>query len=157
MGGRGSGGWNASGRATLEDTLHLNATDLQHQGCLLSGAKGRLEWLAPEGASTVASLESIPSGLELAFNPPPDLVAVSQHLSIDWVPCPLGGQRPYFLCPDCGRRVVNLYLSSRFRCRTCTGLTYQSQRERAHACQAALKSGPASASKSGPGPRSQAV
>lgn len=45
-------------------------------------------------------------------------------------PVHLGGSRPWFLCPECGRRCGVLYLNgSSFGCRTCLNLRYTSQRE----------------------------
>jgi hypothetical protein len=42
--------------------------------------------------------------------------------------CYFGGQRTWFRCPVCGRRACKLYVqNSRFICRTCCGLPYQSQ------------------------------
>ena len=39
-----------------------------------------------------------------------------------------GGDRPFLICPGCGRRVRFLYLSlGRFRCRSCARLNYRSQ------------------------------
>ena len=40
----------------------------------------------------------------------------------------LGGERVWFLCPSCERRVAILY-GGPFRCRTCWGISYQSQRD----------------------------
>lgn len=41
-----------------------------------------------------------------------------------------GGQRTFFLCPECGERVRYLYLSeSRLRCRKCAQLNYKSQQQ----------------------------
>jgi len=50
---------------------------------------------------------------------------------LDWTPCHLGGQRPWFRCParGCGRRVALLYGGGIFACRHCHQLAYQSQRE----------------------------
>ena len=48
---------------------------------------------------------------------------------LDWTACNLGGKRPWFLCPGCGRRVAILYVGTLFQCRQCLNLTYQSQRE----------------------------
>lgn len=28
--------------------------------------------------------------------------------AIEWTPCHLGGERPWFLCPSCGRRMAKL-------------------------------------------------
>lgn len=50
---------------------------------------------------------------------------------LDWTPCNLGGQRPWFRCParGCGRRVAILYGGGIFACRLCYRLAYPSQRE----------------------------
>ena len=52
---------------------------------------------------------------------------------LDWTPCNLGGQRPWFRCParGCGRRVAILYGGAIFACRHCYRLAYPSQRETA--------------------------
>lgn len=43
-------------------------------------------------------------------------------------PCPFGGSRPWFLCPECGRRALVLYLlGHRLVCRRCGGVLYRSQ------------------------------
>lgn len=50
---------------------------------------------------------------------------------LDWTPCNLGGQRPWFRCParGCRRRVAILYGGGIFACRRCYRLAYPSQRE----------------------------
>lgn len=40
-----------------------------------------------------------------------------------------GGQRTWFSCPNCQRRVARLYGGKYFRCRDCYGLAYTSQRQ----------------------------
>jgi hypothetical protein len=64
-----------------------------------------------------------------------------QHVGITWTACRFGGFRPWFECPDCGRRVVKLYREyrsvgefsewrlGRAFCRHCLRLVYRSQRE----------------------------
>lgn len=43
-------------------------------------------------------------------------------------PCPYGGDRPWFHCPRCGRRVVVLFLrSGNFMCGRCGRVVYASQ------------------------------
>lgn len=50
---------------------------------------------------------------------------------LDWTPCNIGGQRPWFRCParGCGRRAAILYGGGIFACRHCYRLAYPSQRE----------------------------
>jgi hypothetical protein len=55
---------------------------------------------------------------------------VTQVLFFDYTPCNYGGRRTWFLCPQCGRRVLILYgAGKRFLCRHCYGLTYSCQQE----------------------------
>ncbi len=51
--------------------------------------------------------------------------------SLEWTPCNLGGERPWFVCPHegCSRRVAILYGQGQPLCRRCRELAYESQRE----------------------------
>jgi hypothetical protein len=53
-------------------------------------------------------------------------------VALEWTACHLGGQRPWFLCPCCGRRVAVLYGGSVYACRHCHNLAYTCQREAVH-------------------------
>ncbi|MDF1817394.1 MAG: hypothetical protein P1U54_02020 [Immundisolibacteraceae bacterium] len=55
----------------------------------------------------------------------------SYPVYLDWTPCHLGGERPWFRCParGCGRRVAILYGGGIFACRHCYQLAYPSQRK----------------------------
>lgn len=48
-------------------------------------------------------------------------------VTIAWTSCHLGGERPWLLCPSCGRRAAKLYSGSVFACRHCMRLNYPSQ------------------------------
>jgi hypothetical protein len=49
-------------------------------------------------------------------------------IQLDYTSCHLGGQRPWWLCPGCARRVAILYRRcNRFNCRHCHGLAYSSR------------------------------
>ena len=52
-----------------------------------------------------------------------------QTIKMAWVPCHLGGERPYIFCPGCGHRGELLYSDNKgpFRCRTCHDLSYESR------------------------------
>jgi hypothetical protein len=57
---------------------------------------------------------------------------IAQGIQLTWMPCRLGGRRPWFVCPvtSCARRCAKLYLGRGFfACRECHGLAYASQRE----------------------------
>lgn len=49
------------------------------------------------------------------------------QVDLDWTPCHFGGRRPWFRCPECGRRAGRLYGGGRFVCRKCAGFRYESQ------------------------------
>ena len=53
-------------------------------------------------------------------------------VQIERTDCNLGGQRVWFWCPGCGRRVAVLYGWEVFSCRHCRNLAYASQRETAN-------------------------
>lgn len=62
-----------------------------------------------------------------SINIPPDRLELSR------VANHYGGERTYFLCPDCGRRVRFLYRphgQGLFQCRHCWSLNYPTQQER---------------------------
>jgi len=52
-----------------------------------------------------------------------------ERVEISQTPCFLGGARPYFLCPECDRRVAILYNHRYWACRNCHGLAYASENE----------------------------
>jgi len=56
--------------------------------------------------------------------------SVQQTIWFDRTPCPYGGTRKWFLCPNCDRRVGLLYGADvQFLCRHCYRLPYASQGE----------------------------
>lgn len=71
-----------------------------------------------------------------SINEPPDRVGLSR------VANHYGGDRAYFLCPECGRRVRFLYrppAGDTFRCRRCWSLNYPSQQMRSREASAYLR------------------
>ena len=54
--------------------------------------------------------------------------SVHQRVSLTWQALHLGGHRPWFSCPVCGRRTAIVYAgrgASRFACRKCYNLAYR--------------------------------
>ena len=55
---------------------------------------------------------------------------INDRLSLIYKPCNFGGERPWFQCPRCTRKVAMLYLrGGRFACRRCQRVSYRSQAE----------------------------
>jgi len=53
-----------------------------------------------------------------------------QRVALDSTPCNFGGERPWFRCPECGRRAAILYGDKRFLCRLCHDLAWPVAREK---------------------------
>lgn len=54
----------------------------------------------------------------------------NERIVFDWTACNYGGNRQWFKCPHCSKRVGVLYgLDSGFLCRHCYDLSYSSQSE----------------------------
>jgi hypothetical protein len=54
---------------------------------------------------------------------------IEDPIVIEYSPCHKGGNRPWFICPDCEERKTILFRGRHFRCRKCLGLTYASLHE----------------------------
>lgn len=51
-------------------------------------------------------------------------VSLNERVNLLTTPCNYGGERYWFQCPRCSKRVGVLYLNNQFSCRTCQSLTY---------------------------------
>lgn len=116
---------------TPDDYRRLSMTSLKRDGCLTIGR--RFDWIWSRQGQNVASIQITVEDrctLRLAYQTSRQGADPVQHnytVAIDWTPCHLGGDRPWFRCPDCGKRVLHLYGGARFVCRHCLRLNYQSQ------------------------------
>jgi hypothetical protein len=78
----------------------------------------------------VRELRGIQPGNRLIVNYMSRGQQLVQEVFFDWSDCNFGGQRPWFLCGDCGRRVAVIYAKGKdFACRHCKSLTYRSCQE----------------------------
>lgn len=128
MGGLGSGR-PYEGRPRVGVTRQVKVGDLAKMGALTEGWKARLSW----GDATCEDMrgEYAEDTLRLSWKVETEdkdgHYVVSIPIRISWSPCNYGGQRPWLLCPYCGRRVSALHLSSNARqlaCRHCFRMTY---------------------------------
>lgn len=56
--------------------------------------------------------------------------SLKQRIDVEWTPCHFGGQRCWFTCPTCGRRLGTLYfVANSWVCRRCGRVKYSSQQE----------------------------
>lgn len=135
MGGMGSGRrWHYNTNDTTDDYRAIDVRRWQRDGLLTPGHVFGWQW--SRNGEVVASIQV---RVETDY-----LYLIYRHRSgstewtdqnypvrLDWTPCNLGGQRPWFRCPahGCRRRVAILYGGGIFACRNCYKLAYPSQRE----------------------------
>jgi len=126
MGGRGSGakGW----KPKSEQSCKIDIRHMNKNGMLRAGVSSRWGWSCADNSLGEARITSL--GSKLIIQQKNKLQASVQHISLTWTPCNYGGQRPWFLCPMCKRRVAILYLTAEsFSCNRCSNITYYSRCE----------------------------
>ena len=134
MGGPGSGTWYRWDRKTTTEEVHrVDIRYLRRRGFLRPGFGGSLSWsrggeqtgwirFKVEQDAVVLLYRHCAYGTEWR--------SVEERVWFDRTPCHFGGERLWFLCPHCGRRVAVLYGAGiRFLCRHCYDLPYASQNE----------------------------
>jgi len=132
MGSMGSGGHNSKGHGVTSNGLSLDVNLMLRRGVLKPGWAG--EWSWKRGDEPAGNILVVTGENKLALSyrsktgdgPWQD---IKQTVGISWSPCRYGGQRPFLICPGCGRTVLKLYIKGQAQCRKCHGLTYASQRE----------------------------
>ena len=131
MGGYGSGRYSYTGRATTDNMLALDIRRMYRGGWLTPGHRFNWKWSRYGERIADIGITVADYYLTLDYNARQGGEQVPQcyPVSLTWTACHLGGQRPWFLCPRCGRRVAVLYGGMIFACRHCQRLVYASQRE----------------------------
>ena len=128
------GRWSYSHRTTTESKLAISISGL-NQSNMLEPGRYDLQWKT-NGEKiaavrlTVTSYRTILVSYRLTGCHDSLFQDVSIPVSLTSTPCYLGGERIWFLCPDCNRRVGVLYVDGhQVSCRHCLRLTYSCQRE----------------------------
>ncbi len=125
-------------KATADASCRLEMSYLRKRGMLTGEEKPeKIVWTSSmRGATT-----TIIFGVYLTDNPFVILMYTvtdrdgnetdyNDKVSLVTTPCNFGGERYWFGCPSCGRRVGVLYLAPGdvyFRCRNCNNLSYHSR------------------------------
>lgn len=137
MGGYGSGGWNDTGRPVESDAMDLDVNAARRGGCFAQGYTGSWRWRWSHGRECSVGVwgRGEDRGVTLAYTVTPnnggEPYQVREDVGLEWTPCRFGGERPWWLCPGCSRRVIKLYgCAGRYRCRHCHRLSYRTQREK---------------------------
>lgn len=112
----------------------LDVRDLHRRGMLEPGLSYGWQWLRDGRVLASVGIATDQDRLTLNYSHHPhggEPVKHAYPVGLERTPCGYGGSRPWFACPDCGRRVALIYLGrhGRFACRHCLRLNYKCQRE----------------------------
>ena len=134
MGGFGSGRYlGMTAKRTTGEYFSIDVRRWKREGFLEPHRTFGWQWHTQDGRSAASIMvHTLPDQVILSYRyrrPGEEWREESYPILLDWTECHLGGKRPWFLCPGCGRRVALLYVDSLFQCRQCLRLAYQSQRE----------------------------
>ena len=132
MGGAGSGTWfRWDTKRKTEDNRAINILRWNKKGLLRPGISWETQWYEDGKKDGSIRARAIVDAVILNYRvrrEGDEWKDVEQEIPLGRTPCHYGGSRPWFLCPDCKRRVVKLYGAERlFLCRYCYQLTYESQ------------------------------
>jgi len=117
-------------KAATEDYRTLDVRTLQRTGVLTPGWRGGWQWSRNGETSASIGLETESRDsvrLRYQVKTQGQAEAKDYPVPITWTPCHLGGERPWFCCPCCNRRVAKLYGGVMFACRHCLRLNYAIQ------------------------------
>jgi uncharacterized protein YjiS (DUF1127 family) len=120
----------AKEKDATEDHLSLDVRALHRNAALAPGRVCSWAWRRRGEQVAAINIEAESRGrlrLRYCVTTRSETESKDYPILITWTACYLGGNRPWFLCPCCGRRVAKLYLRGLFACRHCLRLNYASQ------------------------------
>ena len=132
MGGRGSGRRSSyCGKSETSDSMPLDIRKITRKGLLVPGSSFSWQWTVNDRQVAGISIRvDFNQGMVLSYRMKSTGEVVEQQVQTQSSPCHLGGQRHWFTCPRCSKRVAVLYAPGRyFACRQCGGLGYAAQKE----------------------------
>ena len=131
MGGRGSGRRSSySGKPETNDSMPLDIRKIARSGLLIPGRSFGWQWTVNDRPVASIRIWVDRESLVLSYRMKSTCEVVEQRVQMHTTPCHLGGQRHWFTCPRCRKRVAVLYAPGRyFACRQCGGLGYATQKE----------------------------
>ena len=131
MGGLGSGRHSSySGKTETGDSMPLDIRKITRKGLLVSGNRFSWQWLVNDQQVAGISIRVDWQSMVLSYRLKSTGEVVEQRVQTQTSPCHVGGQRHWFTCPRCSKRVAVLYAPRRyFACRQCGGLGYATQKD----------------------------
>ena len=111
--------------------MPLDIRKITRKGLLVPGNGFSWQWLVNDRQVAGISIRvNFDHGMLLSYRMKSTGEVVEQRVQTQTSLCHLGGQRHWFICPRCSKRVAVLYAPGRyFACRQCGGLGYTTQKE----------------------------
>lgn len=111
------------GKTKCENCLSIDVRKWAHSNLLANGTQFQCQW--PNGNQIAVKVEDGRVILQYAIS---DAAMKDYYVWLAYTPCNFGGQRAWFQCPCCNKRMANLFFKhGRFACRDCQRLRYHSQ------------------------------
>lgn len=131
MGGRGSGRPSSyGGKRDTNNSMPLDIRKITRKGLLVPGNTFSWQWMVCKREVASIGIRVDLASVVLSYRRNNTGEEVDQRVQTQTSPCHLGGQRYWFTCPRCSKRVAVLYAPGRyFACRQCGGLGYATQKE----------------------------
>lgn len=132
MGGPGSGNWYRwNKKATTKEVKRIDVRYMKKRGFLKPNTRGSLSWTCGGEPNGDIRYTCYQHELQLHYRYRQnghDWQLVEQCIPLERTPCNYGGERPWFHCPRCSKRIAVLYgVDVLFLCRHCYQLPYESQ------------------------------
>lgn len=109
-------------RIKADSATSLDVNYLARNGYLIDGNWKRVYWSQYDEVRLTVLIKAFDRHITF------DIGSTTHWLYLTQTPCYLGGYRRWFICPTCQNRMGVLYLrNSRFGCRRCQKISYQSQ------------------------------
>lgn len=131
MGALGSGRHrDPNAKQTTAGVPALDIRTLKQEEALAPGQVFEWQWFRRQREIARVQISAEHEGLLMTPElPEASAIDAPTLINLEWTPCHLGGERPWFACPECGRRCALLYLNPHLACRVCHQLVYACQRE----------------------------
>lgn len=131
MGGRGSGRRSSyDSKPETSDSMPLDIRKITRKGLWVTGNSFSWQWLVNDRAVASIRIRVDWQSMVLSYRIKSTDEVVEQRVQTQTSPCHLGGERRWFTCPRCSKRVAVIYAPGRyFACRQCCGLSYATQKE----------------------------
>jgi len=134
MGGIGSGNWYRWDKRTTTEEVHsVDIRYMKKQGLLKCNSAGTLSWSRGDEQTGWIRYQVYGSYLRLIYRSRShgeEWQNMDERIYFQRTPCHYGGERLWFSCPQCHKRIAVIYgHGSRFLCRHCYDLPYTSQSE----------------------------